>query len=138
MGVSTDATAVRSFRLDPDSVTDVLDNWPVLLGSALIAGLLFYLGITHAWARYVLVVISGLWIALALRGATAERIREKYPEARFIWLLSAGLTIATLGVATRMLRRETGVSVLDLVWLAPSFALILAFVLINRNNGTIT
>jgi hypothetical protein len=39
---------MKSFRLDPDSVTELLDSWPAFVIAPLLVCLFAYLGITRA------------------------------------------------------------------------------------------
>jgi len=125
---------VKSFRLDPDSVTEFFDSWPALVTGALLVCLSAYLGITHLWGWIFAVLICGIYGGYLLRGVTTRRFQEKYPGARWMWLLTVGMTTPTVGVATRMAFPQTQGTAFDLAWLGVSFFSILAFVVINRKN----
>ena len=127
----------RSFRLDPDSVTEFLDSWPALLIGALVACLSVYLGMTHLWGRIFAVFLFGTYGGFLLRGVAGERLREQYPGARWVWLLSVGFTTLVVGVATGMAFPETRGSAFDRAWLGVAFFSILAFVLANRKNKNV-
>jgi hypothetical protein len=128
---------MKSFRLDPDSVTEFLDSWPALAIGSILAGLSFYFGMTHHWGLVCAVLLCGTYGGYLLRGVGARRLQEKYPGARWIWLLMAGMMTAVLGVGTGMAFPQVHGTAFDKAWLAMSFFSILIFVLINRKNKSV-
>ena len=128
---------MRSFRLDSDSVVEFLDAWPAFVIGAIMVCLTFYLGISHLAVRVIGVLLCGACGGYMLRGVTAQRLREKYPEARWTWLLSVGLTTLGVGVGTRMAFPQTQGAAFDLSWLGVSFFSILVFVLANRKDKNV-
>jgi hypothetical protein len=122
---------MRSFRLDPDSVTDFLRSWPVLLLGGLIAAMVVFLGSAYWWTRILLPVLMGVCVGPRL---FVGRIREQYPNARHVWLLSIGMMTALVGVVARMAFPAWQGSKFDLTWLGVTFFTILAFVLLNRGD----
>lgn len=125
---------MRSFRLDPDSVAGFLGSWSALVAGAVLACLTVYLGITHLWGRVCAMLVCGIYGGCLLRGVAAHRLREQYPAARRVWLLSVGLTTLVVGVATRMAFPQTQGTAFDLSWLGASFLTILVFVVANRKD----
>jgi hypothetical protein len=125
---------MRSFRLDADSVTELLDSWPAFIIAPLLFFLFAYLGITHLWGRVCAVLICGIFGGFMLRGVIARQFREQYPGARWLWLLTVGQTSAVVGVATMLAFPDRHSIPFDLCWLGISFFSILLFVLINRKN----
>lgn len=121
---------MRSFRLDPDSVQDVVESWPWMLATLIPAVGLGYLAVTYEWAR-MLVPIA---FAAALGPRAIIVWRQHYPTAKQLWLLSVGMTTLLIGVALRMAFPAWQGSAFDLTWLGVAFLTILAFVLINRGN----
>jgi hypothetical protein len=125
---------MRSFRLDSDSVAHFLDSWPSLVIGALLAGVCVYVGINQPWGRVAAVLLCGVYGGYLLRGVTSKRLRRRYPNASYLWLLSAGMATMTLGVATRMAFPDVQGTTFDLAWIGVSFVSILAFVLANRGD----
>ena len=125
---------MKSFRLDRDSVVEFLDSWPALLVGGLVTGGLSYVGMSQPWGRVLGLLLCGVYGGFALRAVAAGRVRRRYPNARWHWLLSVGLATATFGVLTRMAFREVEGSSFDLAWLGVSFGTILAFVIANRHD----
>jgi hypothetical protein len=80
------------------------------------------------------VLICGVFGGYMLRGVVARRFREQYPGARWIGLLTVGLTSVVVGVATMLAFPHSLGTPFDLAWLGTSFFSILLFVLINRKN----
>jgi hypothetical protein len=128
---------MRSFRLDPDSIAAFLDSWPALVIGFLLLCLSTYLGIAHLWGPVCAVVLCGTYGGFLLRGIATQRLREQYPGARWVWLLSVGFTTLMVGVATRMAFPLTQAWPFDLAWLGVSFFSILAFVLANRKDKNV-
>jgi len=125
---------MKSFRLDRDSVAEFLDSWPTLLIGGLLVGALVYIGFRHPWGWVAGLLLCGVYGVCALRGVVSDRLRKRYPNARFHWLLSIGMATATIGVFTRMAFRQVQGSSFDLAWLGASFCSILAFVVANRKD----
>jgi hypothetical protein len=125
---------MKSFRLDQESVADIARSWPLIIAALGVSVGLAYLGWFDAAWRVSLVVFAGLYFGYVVRGSFAQNLQERYPNARFIGLLSVGLVVATLGVFTRMVFPNTQGGRLDIVWLAISFVSILTFVVINRHD----
>ena len=125
---------MKSFRLDRDSVASFLDSWPALVFGGLVVGACVYVGMTHPWGRVAGVLLCGLYGGYALRGVAAGRLRKRYPNARWIGLLSIGTATLLIGVFTRMAFREVEGSSFDLAWLGVSFGSILTFVIANRHD----
>jgi hypothetical protein len=128
---------MRSFRLDPDSVTELFNSWPAFVIAPLLVCLFAYLGITHLWGRVCAVFMCGIFGGSILRGVTAHRFREQYPGARWFWLLTVGQTSLVVGVTTMLAFPHSLGTPLDLAWLGMSFFSILLFVLINRKNRNV-
>lgn len=127
-------TAMKSFRLDRRSVAHCIQSWPLIVVAVGASVWLGYLGWFDAVWRVSLVVFAGLYFGYIVRGSLAQNLKDRYPNARFIGLLSVGLVVATLGVGTRMAFPDTQGGLLDIVWLAVSFVFILTFVVINRHH----
>jgi hypothetical protein len=128
---------MKSFRLDPSSVSEFLDSWPALLIGASLAGVLISLGIAHPWGRVGSVLLCGVYGGYRLRGVASDRLRERYPNARLHWLLSIGMATLTVGVLARMAFPEVQGTSFDMAWLGLSFGSILAFVIANRKDGDV-
>jgi hypothetical protein len=128
---------MRSFRLDADSVTELLDSWPAFIIAPLLFVLFAYLGITHLWGRVCAVLIFGIFGGFMLRGVIARQFREQYPGARSLWLLTVGQTSAAVGVATMLAFPEGLNTPFNLSWLGISFFSILLFVIVNRKNRNV-
>ena len=131
------SNVMRSFRLDIVSVTKLLDSWPAFVIAPLLVGLFAYLGITHLWGRVCAVLMCGFFCGYLFRGLTAQRFRERYPDARWIWLLTIGQTSLVVGVATILAFPNRLRTLFDVAWLAMSFLSILLFVVINRRNPNV-
>lgn len=125
---------MKSFRIDTDSVNDAVESWPALLIALAISATLAYWGWLDAACRATLVAFGAIYFGYVLRGALTRGVRSKYPNASCLWLLSIGLTSATLGVIVRMLFPSLQGGLTDYVWLAVSFLTILSFALINRHD----
>ncbi len=128
---------MRSFRLDPNSVTDFFDAWLALLIALLLVCLAAYLGIANGWGRVITVLASGTYFGFSLRGVGAHPLRERYPGARWFWLLTVGLATSVVGAATLMAFPAQRATAFDLTWLGVSFFAILAFILANRKNENV-
>jgi hypothetical protein len=128
---------MRSFRLDRDSIAEVLDSWPALVVGILLASLFAYLGIMHLWGRVCAVLLSGTYGGFLLRGVVGRRLREQYPGARWIWLLSVASATLVVGVAARMAFPQIQATAFDSAWLGVSLFSILAFILINRKDKNV-
>lgn len=125
---------MKSFRLDLDSVKGTLDGWPHLLFAISASAVLLYLGWFNEIGRVFLIAFAGIYFGLILRGRLAANLRAKYPNANGYWLLSIGLSSATVGVIVRMLLPAVQGGWPDYVWLTISFSTIAAFVMINRHD----
>ena len=125
---------MKSFRLDRESVTDFMESWPVLVASVALCVWLGYVGWSNVVWRVVLVLYAGAYFGYVVRGRLFGNLRERYPNARWIGLLSVGLSVMTLGVVARMAFRETQGGLLDMVWLSLSFICIFTFVVANRRD----
>lgn len=121
---------MKSFRLDHDSVTEFLQSWPVFIAGGLIGSTVVVIGRDQWWSR---LFIPLLGVCLGPR-LFVGRMRERYPTARHLWLLSIGTMTALLGVVLRMAFRAWQGTAFDLTWLGVSFFTILAFVVLNRGN----
>ena len=130
-------STLNSFRLDPKSVADFFDSWPAVIVAVVLGGGFAYLGIAHLWGRITAIMILGIYGGYVLRGTAADRLREKYPGARWIWLLAAGMTTAALGVASRMAFPAIQGTAFNLAWIGVSFVTILVFIVANRNNPAV-
>ena len=128
---------MRSFRLDPDSVAELRDSWPVLVLGGLLACLFAHLGRPHLGRPIVGVLIGGLYLGYLLRGQVGRRLQQSYPGARFVWLLSGGMATLVLGFAARMVFPQIQGKPFDLAWLGVSFFSILGFVLLNWTNPSV-
>src|SRR5437867_6288552 len=93
--------AMKSFRLDRESVGDFIESWPIIVVSVALSLLLAYLGWLDAVWRIFLVLFAGAYFGYVLRGMLSQNLKERYPNARWIGLLSVGLVVATLGVVVR-------------------------------------
>ena len=93
---------MKSFRLDPDSISKFFETWPALVIGLLLAGLFAYFGLVHVWARILALLFVGIFSGDLVRGVFARRLREKYPGARRYWLLLVGMTTLLVGVIGRM------------------------------------
>ena len=125
---------MKSFRLDRQSVTDFLQSWPLIVVSIGVSVWLGYLGWYDAVWRVSLVVFAGLYFGWVFRGSLSQSLKERYPNARWIGLLSIGMVVATSGVVLRMAFPATQGGLLDIVWLSISFVCLLTFVVINRRD----
>lgn len=76
----------------------------------------------------------GLILGVALSPRVAGQLRQRYPTAKHLWLLSIGMTVILLGVTLRMAFPTWQGAGFDLSWLGIAFFSILLFVLINRGN----
>ena len=121
---------MKSFRLDLASVEELIEGWPVLVISVVGGALAGWLQATYAWAR----VLIPLFFGLAIGPRIAGRLRQKYPTAKQLWLLSVGVATSLVGVTARMAFPAWQGGGFDLVWVGAAFVFILAFVLVNRAN----
>lgn len=122
---------MRSFRLDPASVPELLRSWPIMLTGAAVGSVLAYLGTTYGWARPLVPLLLGIGVG---PGLLVGGIKQRYPTACHLWLLSTGMMTALVGVALRMAFPAWQGSRFDLTWLGISFVTISAFVLLNRGK----
>ena len=125
---------MKSFRLDSESVRDVVDGWPTLVAGTAIFVLLAYFGWRDAVWRSAFVVFGAIYIGYVLRNGLTNILRSKYPDAEKIWLLSIGFSAIAFGIGTRIVYPSIVGGMTDKVWLAISFSTILAFVVLNRHN----
>ena len=125
---------MESFRLDPDSVAEFLRIWPALAVVAVLSGLAAYFGILHPVVRVSEVVSLGVFGGHVFQGVAAQRLRDQYPGARGIWLLSVGATALVVGGASHVIFPDARVPAFELSWCGVAFFTILAFALVNRNN----
>lgn len=128
------AKTVKSFRLDTDSIQDAIESWPAILLALTITAVLAYGGWLDAVWRGTLIVFGAIYFGYIMRGTITHRLRSKYPNAAYIWLLSIGLTSAGLGVIARMILPTLQGGLTDYIWIGVSFTSILTFVLINRRD----
>lgn len=132
---------MRSFRLDSDSVSEFRETWPGLVIGLMVLGLLAYFGLARHAILAAAILFGGLYVTSLLDGSIGRRLRRTYPGARSTWLLTAGMVVFLVGFVVRILGREVwdqpGVGPIDLVWLGGAFALILAFVILNRKNASV-
>ena len=87
---------MRSFRLDADSVTELLDSWPTFIVAPLLALLFAYLGITHLWGRVCAVAIwekTRVPFFRVFRQSAFDHIARVNPRlaANVLWFSSAVL-----------------------------------------------
>jgi len=122
---------MRTFRLDPDSVRDFVTSWPLVLACTAVGSAIAMLATTHHWGRILIPVLFG--IALGPRLVDGQ-LREKYPTAKHLWLLSIGLMTSLIGIIARMAFPGWQGTGFDLTWLGTAFFSILAFVLVNHRN----
>ena len=125
---------MKSFRLDRDSISDFIESWPIIVVSFALSVWLGYLGWFDPFWRVFLVLYAGAYFGYVVRGMLSQNLREGYPNARCILLLSVGLVVASLDVVARMAFPAAQGSLLDIVWLSISFVCILTFVVINRRD----
>jgi len=128
------ATAMKSFRLSRESISEFSESWPILLAGAAITLGLLYLGWFKPFWRIFLVLFAGAYFGCVLRGRFHRRLAAQYPNARFVPVLSIGLLVFTGGVICRMALPAIQGGSFDIVWLAVSFVCILAFVILNRHD----
>jgi len=128
---------MRSFRLDRESLSDALQSWPAMVGAIAMCCAVAYVGWTHLFWRGLVIVFAGYYFGYVARGNLFHNLQEKYPQARYIGLLSMGMVTLTLGVLVRMTFREMQGGAFDVVWLLAAFIAILAFVIINRRDPDI-
>ncbi|WP_197528951.1 hypothetical protein [Aeoliella mucimassa] len=121
---------MKSFRLD----NGVIDSWPAILFALGVTAFLAYLGWLDAVWRATFILFGASYFGYAARGSLTSRLRSKYPNATHIWLVSIGLTSASLGVVTRMLFPSLQGGLTDYVWISISFSTILLFVMALLNN----
>jgi hypothetical protein len=125
---------MKSFRLDRESVNDFVESWPIIFVALAVTGLFGYLGWLDAFWRVCLVLIAGAYFGYVLRGMLTQNLMARYPNARWIGLLSVGLVVAALGVFVRMAFPATQGDAVDIAWLSLSFVCILTFIVINRRD----
>ena len=128
---------MKSFRLDPDSVSEFFETWPALVVRLLLACVFAYLGLIHIWFWILALLFCGIYGGCLLRGVLARRLHEKYPGARHVWLLSVGMTTMFIGVVARMAFPTIQGRAFDLAWVVLSFLTILTFVIINRKDQNV-
>lgn len=121
---------MKSFRLDPDSVDDVVEGWPLFLVSLILGGAVAWLATTYLWGR----ILTPLLFGIALGTRMVRRLRQTYPTARQLWLLAIGMATIVIGVTARMAFPTWQGAGFDLPWLGVAFFSILAFILVNRGN----
>jgi len=121
---------MKSFRLDPDSVKDVLKGWPLMLILIIAGSLLAWLSVRYEWVRIFVPLVFGV----AIGPTIGSQLRQKYPTATGLWLLTIGMTTCLIGVLARMAFPSWQGTGFDLSWLGITFCSILAFVIINAGN----
>jgi peptidoglycan/LPS O-acetylase OafA/YrhL len=126
------ASLMKSFQLDPDSVEDFRETWPLWLVALLGGAVIAVFAARYWWGRLLTTVQYGVTLGPSL---LTGRLRRRYPTARHLWLLSIGMVTILVGVITMMARLGPNFSTLDSVWLCVAFFAILAFVLLNRGNN---
>lgn len=124
------ACPMKSFRLEPVSVEQLVESWPAVVILVALGALFGRLQVTYAWARVLIPVFLGF----ALVPLSIGRLRHKYPTAKQLWLLCSGAGVCLVGVATRTAFPAWQAERFDLVWVGTSFFLILAFVVANRGD----
>lgn len=125
---------MKAFRLDIDSIDDLIKSWPALLAALVISIGLAYVGWSDAAWRGVLIVFAAVYFGYSLQSMFAHKLRSKYPNAKCTWLVSIGMMSVVLGMFARMLLPSLQGGVTDYVWIVVSFTTILAFVVINRHD----
>ncbi len=121
---------MKSFRLDLDSVQEVVEGWPVFLVSIVLGTATAWFATNYLGARILTPLLFGIALGPRLIGA----LRQKYPTAKQLWLLSIGMATVLVGVTARMAFPSWQGAGFDLSWLGVAFFSILAFVLVNRGN----
>ena len=121
---------MKSFRLDPDSVRDITEGWPVFLVALMLSIPVSLFATTFLWGRILVSLLLGVALGQRLSG----RLRQSYPTANHLWLLSIGMSTMIVGVAVRMAFPVWQGTAFDLSWLGVAFFAILAFMLLNRGN----
>lgn len=130
LSISAKGRRMRSFRLDPDSVDEVVESWPLFLVALVIAIPLGLLAANNPWGRILIPMLFGVVLGPRIVG----RLRRSYPTAKHLWLLSIGMMTSFIGVLARMAFPDWQGAGFDLTWLGIAFFTILAFVLVNRGN----
>jgi hypothetical protein len=125
---------VNSFKLDTESVREFLKYWPLHILIFLMLLTQAFFGVFNVAVAMTLNHVYGLYLGFIFRGQFHESLREKYPHARYMLLLSAGIGIATMAVLLRMIYPQLQGTVFDGCWTIVSFMLILSFVVINHKD----
>lgn len=121
---------MKSFRLDPDSVDEVVEGWPFFLITIVVCLILAWLSTIYEWMRVLVPITLGVALGPRMFG----ELREKYPTAKQLWMLSTGKMVCLIGVIAWMAFPKWRGTSFDLCWLGVAFLLILGFVLINRRS----
>src|SRR5688500_3472913 len=97
---------MRSFRLDPNSVREFrrLGLWLVLI--VIVIGVALYFDVDSRTAKIAFVVSIGIMVLEGLRKPIGSRIRERYPNARALWLVGFTSLFFLAGLMIRMIFDE--------------------------------
>lgn len=121
---------MKSFRLDRDSVEEVIQGWPLFLVIVIIGSAVAWFATAYIWGRILIPLLFGV----ALGPRIVGQLRQRYPTAKQLWLLSIGMATMLAGVTARMAFPSWQGIAFDLPWLGVAFSSILVFVLVNRGN----
>lgn len=121
---------MKSFRLDPDSVHEAIEGWPVFLLAIVLGTASAWFATTYQWSR----ILTPLLFGVALGPRLVSGLRQKYPTGKKLWLLSIGMATALVGVMARMAFPSWQGAEFDLPWIGVAFISILAFVVVNRGS----
>lgn len=124
---------MKSFRLDPDSVQEAIAGWPVFLLAIILGTATAWFATTYQWSR----ILTPLLFGIALGPRFVGGLRQKYPTANQLWLLSIGMATALVGVTARMVFPSWQGAEFDLPWIGVAFVSILAFVVVNRGDKNV-
>lgn len=125
---------MKSFRLDTSSIKKTVESWPAILIAIALCVVMAYFGWLSIYWRVAAIVFGAVYFGQVFRGAITSGLRAKYPNAKYMGLLSIGFTAATLGVLIRMTFPSLQGGSLDYAWCFIMFSTILAFLIINRHD----
>ncbi|MGI9458179.1 MAG: hypothetical protein ACR2NU_16565 [Aeoliella sp.] len=115
----------QSFRLNRSSIRELFDSWPIFVVSVCICVGLAYAGWWNVVWRLALILFGVIYFGCVIQGTLEERLREQYPNARYIVLFTIGLVVAAAGVICRMAFPANQGGFVDNAWILISFVTIL-------------